>query len=57
MSEELDGKELHGVAWRRLRPRAGRICCFLYIVDKELTHLPSIYMCGTMLILKGWCFD
>ena len=55
-SEELDGKELHGVAWWRLRSGAERIRCFLCIVDTEST-LSSIYKCGILLILVGWCFD
>ena len=53
-SEELDGKELHGAAWWRLRSGTERVRCFLYIVDTESTHLPSIYKHGIMLILKGW---
>ena len=56
-SELLDGKELHGVTWWRLRSGAERIPCFMYIVDTESTQFPSTYMCSIVLILKGWCFD
>ena len=56
-SEELDGKELYGAAWWRLRSGADRILCFIYITNTESTKFLSIYICGIMLILKGWCFD
>ena len=53
-SEKLDGKELHGAAWWRLRSGTERVRCFLYVVDTESTCLPSIYKHGIILILEGW---
>ena len=53
-SKELDGKEIHEVAWWRLRSRAERIRCFLHIAN---TVNPPLITCkwGIMLIFKEWC--
>ena len=49
-SEELDGKELHGTAWWRVR--SGAEIVGFFPVHEVNTALLNIYKCGIVLVLK-----
>ena len=55
--EELDGKELHGAAWWRVRSEAERVRFFLYISAGINTTLTNIYKCGIIVVLMEAVFS
>ena len=56
-SEELDGKEFLGVAWRRVRSGVEMIPFFLHSSSKgQHVNPTSIHKCGIIMVLRELCF-